>query len=311
MSPHSPPPRRRAEWLAARAALAGRRDARLAVSSLLSVGVVFAALYSATSGQRHDEGAWFALVAASLIVGLIAGYAINLAREMARAHVADAHEAERFLGVPVLATVSDRRLRSHTNHDALDPHRLMYLSVSPAGARTHTVIVTGDDPAIVARTAAGIAHAAATDTRATLVIDLDNERSPAAAFYRVRTEPGFSDAMAGVRLWREVTLAVGANSGLSIDVIPGGALRRDVPERTTAELTEFLLEHDFCVVVAPGARAARRAAGLIEGAMVILCIELQVTTLMALAAWKSLLFTETTPHVHGLALVEKHALSRQ
>ncbi len=304
MSSHSSPPRRRAEWLAARAALAGRRDARLAVSSLLAVGIVFGGLYSATSGQRRDEASWFALVAASLIVGLIAGYAINLAREMARAHVADAHEAERFLGVPVLATVGGRRLRSRDNPEELDPYRLMYLSVSPAGARAHTVIVTGDDPAIVASTAAGIAHAAATDTRATLVIDLDNERSPAAAHYRVRTEPGFSDAMAGVRLWREVTLAVGANSGLSIDVIPGGALRRDVPERATSELTEFLLEHDFCVVVAPGARVAQRAAGLTSGAMVILCVELQVTTLVELAVWRSALFAEINAPVHGLALIK-------
>ena len=115
--------------------------------------------------------------------------------------------------------------------------------------------MTGDDRAVVATIAGRLALAAAADARATLVVDADAEGSSVAGYYEQRPEPGFSDALAGVRLWRDVTRPVGAGDGLSIDVIAGwrdqdrGARPRDAGIRAKRSSRDSATEYDFCVIV--------------------------------------------------------------
>ncbi len=248
-----------------------------------------APLHEVMMSFRATPSAWASMLAAALILGVLLGYAVNLAREIARPRLAGALEAERVTALPGIAIIRGDAGRRRAVTD-VDPFRLAYLSVSPAGNRAHSIVLTGDDPRIVAVIAARIARAAADDARATLVLDLDLERSPVAAQYHIRREPGLTDAILGVRLWREVALPIGASSGLSIDVVPSGVLRREADAmHRTPELDEFLGEHDFCIFVASGARALRRAAELMPHLPTILCVHEGVTSLGALATWRGIL----------------------
>jgi hypothetical protein len=229
------------------------------------------------------------MVAAALIVGLLLGYALNLAREITRPRLARPSEAERVVGAPVIAVITPGD-RSRSTSEVVDPYRLAYLSVSPAGARAHTIVITGDDCDLVTTVAARMARSSAADARATLVLDLDVERAPASGHYGIRNEPGFMDAIVGVHLWREVALPIGANEGLAIDIVPAGVRRRDMPDpTTTAEFEEFRDEHDFCVVIAPGEKAMRLACAIIRSPVTILCAQEEMTGLAALSTWRSLL----------------------
>lgn len=319
--PFAPLPYRRAEWLAARAAHAGRGTVRLAVATLAAFLVVLGGLLEASDAWRPlvsalrsathladtprapgiDRSSIFGMLVAALVLGLLLGYALTLAREIARPRLAGAREAEQVAGAPVVAVVETAK-RSRTTGERVNPYRLAYLSVSPAGNRAHTIVLTGDDGGLVTAIAAGIARMAASDARATVVLDLDVEHAPASSHYEVRSEPGFTDAIVGVRLWREVALPVGANDGLSIDVVPAGAPRREVQEYvTTPEFEEFLQEHDFCVVIAPGARAYRRACALFRSPLTLLCVQRERTTLRALNTWRAGL-SASEAKVHGLIL---------
>ncbi|MBI3504604.1 MAG: hypothetical protein HY059_07165 [Proteobacteria bacterium] len=300
----APLPYRRADWLAARAALASRRNARLAVTTfvaflfvlgtLLFVSDAWRSLRTALPGASPMTGPaagvsatpLAGMIAAALIVGLLLGYALNLTREIARPRLAGPEEAERVAGAPVIAVITAGA--SFDTTDAIDPYRLAYLSVSSAGARAHSIIVTGDDRALVTTIAARIARAAAADARATLVLDLDVEHSPVSRYYGIRSEAGFMDAIVGVRLWREVAVPMGANEGLAIDVVPAGARRRDVPEPpATREFEEFVHEHDFCVLVAPGERAFRRACVVLPSPAALLCAREELSTLSSLSSWRT------------------------
>ena len=327
----APPPYRRADWLAARAALAGRRNARLVATTAAAFCLVLVALLAidgnwkafgplayrvirraSPPAEALDPTLLGAIIGASLIIGLLLGYALNLAREMARPRLAGAREAERVSGAPMIAEVKPPAafMRANDGDERIDPYRLVYLSVSPAGARADTLVLTGEDASLVTAIAVRVARAAASDARATLVIDLDTERAPASRYYGVRSEPGFTDAVVGVRLWREVAQSIGANEGLSIDFIPCGALRRDVAAHArTAEFEEFQREHDFTVVVAPGARAFQRGIALFPHAPCMLCVQREVTTLSTVSMWRAR-FTESRIGLYGLVMANGRIDSR-
>ena len=321
MRTFAPLPYRRADWLSARAAHAGRRNVRLAAATLASFLVVLGGLFVASDAWRPlvsallhamrftdtprapgiDRVSLFGMLVAALVLGLLLGYAMNLAHEIARPRLAGAREAERVVGAPVVAVI-ETAAHSRAASERVNPYRLAYLSVSPAGHRAHTIVLTGDDGVVVAAIAAGIARMAASDARATVVLDLDVEHAPASVHYEIQGEPGFTDAIVGVRLWREVALPIGANDGLSIDVVPGGAPRREVQEFvTTPAFDEFLQEHDFCVVIAPGATALRRACGLFRSPLTLLCAQQATTTLRALNSWRVRL-AASEAKVHGIIL---------
>ena len=226
-----------------------------------------------------------ATLAAALVLGLIVGFSLNLASEIGRPTIASAREAEQIAVAPVIAVAREKDRAPRVG--GIDPFRMLYLGLTATGTRTRTVVVTGDQRAVVATVAGRVALAAAADARATLVVDADAEGSSVAGYYNERPEPGFTDALASVRLWREVTRPIGASDGLSIDIILGGALRReglDAASRDGArlEFERFRQEYDFCIVVAPGAAAVARLTQLLDSPITILCAEVGRTTLDAL-----------------------------
>jgi Mrp family chromosome partitioning ATPase len=226
-----------------------------------------------------------ATLVAALVLGLIIGFSLNLAGEIGRPTIASAREAEQIAVAPVIAIVREKDRAPRVG--GIDPFRMLYLGLTATGTRTRTVVVTGEQRAVVATVAGRVALAAAADARATLVVDADAEGSSVAGYYNERPEPGFTDALASVRLWQEVTRPIRANDGLSIDIVPGGALRReglDAESRDDArnEFERFRQQYDFCIVVAPGAAVLDRLTPLLDSPITILCAEVGRTTLDAL-----------------------------
>ena len=156
------------------------------------------------------------------------------------------------------------------------------------------------EPALAARLGA------AGDARATLVVDADSETSAVAGYFNQRPEPGFSDAIAGVRLWREVARPVGANDGLSLDMVPGGSIRRDETDVATLQLARgeferFRDEYDFCVAVASSELAVQRISAIMDGPTFVLCGEIGQTTIEDFAR-QAYRLRESGAHLHGVVL---------
>jgi Mrp family chromosome partitioning ATPase len=159
---------------------------------------------------------------------------------------------------------------------------MLYLALTATGTKMRTVSITGEERGVVATVAARLALAAAGDARATLVVDFDPEGSSLGGYYHVSPEPGFTDAVAGVHLWRDVTHSVGASEGLAIDVVAGGSIRRDEPDQATlasarSEFDRVRGEYDLCVVAAPTPIALRRFSALVTSPVTVLCAELGTT----------------------------------
>jgi hypothetical protein len=226
-----------------------------------------------------------AMLFAALLIAMIAGFSFNLSAEISKPTLATPREAERVARAPVLAVARDTDRMPRIG--GIDPFRMLYLGLTATGTRTRTVAVTGDNRAVVATVAGRLSLAAAADARATLAVDLDAEGSSVAGYYSERPEPGFSDALAGVRLWREVTRPIGASDGVTIDVIPGGSIRaeemdRDAKKSAASEFERFRSEYDFCVIVAPSEPSLALACSLVEKPVTVLCAEVGRTLLVQL-----------------------------
>lgn len=263
--------------------LARTSDATVAAARRRNLDAANAAVAASESESRRVPPV--AMLVAAMILAVIAGFAFNLAAEIRRPTLGSPREAERIARAPILAVArdSDRVPRI----GGIDPFRMLYLGLTATGTRTRTVVVTGDERAVVATVAGRLALAAAADERATLAVDADAEGSSVAGYYGERPEPGFSDALAGVRLWREVTRPIGASDGLSIDVTPGGAVRAEERDRAAhqsarEEFARFRAEYDFCVIVAPSEASLLLACSLVEKPVTVLCAEVARTALSSL-----------------------------
>lgn len=279
----------RAEWLGARAALAVRRSGRLAAVAGATLLLFLLSLFGISSSVPHGA-VWmppFPAGVAALILALFAGFASNLALEIARPAIATAREAEQSAGAPLVCMI--RVPEGDAIPDRMDPFQMLYLGLTATGKRPRTVAIAGDNRTVVATTAGKLALVAATDTTATLVVDVDAEGSAIAGYYGLPPEPGFTDAVAGVRLWREVARPVGASSGLAIDVVPAGSIRQDVtdPELlrpARSDFAGFREQYDLCIMAAPTRIAVDQLGALIESPMVVVCAVLGQTTAETLRA---------------------------
>ena len=263
-----------AGWLSARAALARKRIGRFATSAVLIFLAVGLALFLLPTRGVASESPPLAIVVAAAVLALTLGFLVNLLAEIARPTIADGREAEMLARCPAFVVARDSTQVAAAGD--VDPFRMIYLELAATGAGTRAIEVRGTERAVIASVAGRLARAVAEDARATLVVDADAEESPMAAFYSQRPEPGFTDAEAGVRLWREVARPVGVCDGLSIDMIPGGSVGRDRPDATTrgAALTEFgrfRSDYDFSVLVAASALAETRLGGLLDSQPALLC----------------------------------------
>jgi Mrp family chromosome partitioning ATPase len=245
-----------------------------------------------------------AMLFAAMVLAMIAGFSFNLSAEIRKPTLASPREAERVARTSVLAVARDADRVPRIG--GIDPFRMLYLGLTATGTRTRTVAVTGDDRAVVATVAGRVALAAAADARATLVVDLDAEGSSVAGYYNEPPEPGFSDALAGVRLWREVTRPVGASDGLSIDIIAAGAIRPEQLDRAAIasareEFARFRSEYDFCVIVAPSEASLEAACSLVDKPVTVLCAEIGRTPVATLQA-DAATVRASGAVLHGLAM---------
>lgn len=240
-------------------------------------------------------------------VGLAVAFAVALSRESDAPTLAHAIEAERAIGVTVLATVRDAPIDGPARFrpSGVDPFRMLYLGLTATGTRSRTMIVTGSDPEIVAAVGARLAISAAADHRTTLVVDVDPADIAVARVFRERAEPGLTDALAGSFTWREIARPVGSSDGLPITLMPAGTERDDLPQGEQLalkrdEFAKFRGAFDLAILVAPGAYLDL-AVSLVESSPVVLCAVVGATPVDAFIAQGASL-REKERRLHGTVL---------
>jgi Mrp family chromosome partitioning ATPase len=288
-----------------------RDNARIAAAAAESALAAARAENASAAGRETSARARMerrtppiAVLAAAMVLAIIIGFSMSLFTEIARPTIATSHEAERAAGAPVVAVARERNRAAGVG--GMDPFRMLYLGLTATGTRTRTVAISGDDRAVVATASGRLALAAAADARATLVVDTDPEGSSVAGYYSERPEPGFTDAIAGVRLWAEVTRPIGASEELAIDVVPAGSIRRDELDPETrraarAEFARFRDQYDFCVIVAPTDTALDLLCSLMDAPAVVVCAEMGRTSLEELHM-SAARIRKVGAQVHGVAL---------
>lgn len=249
---------------------------------------------------------------AALVIAAVVSFTLAVLAEVRAPTIAHAREAERLTGVPVLASAKGfippregrDRLQPGTG---VDPFRMVYLALTASGTKERVVCVTGDDTPLVVAVAARLAVSAAADERATVLIDLAPGVAGASAYFGWREEPGFTEAIAAVRLWREVARPVGVTEGISLDVIPSGMRRQDTNESVASEssrteFTRFIEEYDFTVLVAPTATAVRVARDICSSPPTITVARTAKTRLTELAKAMQTLDDDAVT-IHGIILI--------
>ena len=259
-----------------------------------------------------------AAIAALVLAGVLI-FTLAVAVQVRRPTIAHAREAERLTGVPVHAVEEGAQLLREGRArlqpgTGIDPFRMVYLALTARGTRERTVCVTGDDPDMVAVVSGRLAVSSAADERATLLVDLAPGVPAATKYFAERGEPGFTEAMAGVRLWREVARPVGASEGLGIDVVPAGARRQDTEESaaTATNRDEFHLfasEYDFTVIAAPTRDAIALASVLCQQSATVYVARVAETTLDALVAEVRIL-KALNLNLYGILLIDWQSATR-
>jgi hypothetical protein len=230
-----------------------------------------------------------ALAMASLVLGLMGGFAVSLLAEMRRPRLADAAEAARVTGVRVLATIvppeeeDDQRDRRSADRDTpplLDPtfegYRTLYLQVAATGAKIPLITITGDEPDVTAVVAANLAAASGFEARETLLVDGDMEHGLVARVMRVPREPGLSAILAGDEEWSRAIVSTPVGRSRYVDAIPAGrppraAPTREMAERVRRDLARYAARYDLCVLCAPADLSEQGDLALLPTPDVILC----------------------------------------
>jgi Mrp family chromosome partitioning ATPase len=210
-----------------------------------------------------------AMLAASLIFGLAAGFGIALVAELRSPRVADTREIERLVSLPVIARVGatervPERSRRRVDREvapiidqATDTYRQLYLSLADAATNLPVVAITGEEPSVVATLSVNLAVAAAHQARHALVIDADVTVHSVSAALHVPPAPGATESIVGEVEWPEVIIHAVVGRDRTIDVIPAG--RRRVPDEVTSRTLRGAVAHltrryDTVVLSAPWLR---------------------------------------------------------
>lgn len=210
-----------------------------------------------------------AMLAASLIFGLAAGFAVALIAELRRPRVADAREIERLVSLPVIARVGPtervaERSRRRADREvtpvidqATDTYRQLYLSLADGASNLRRVAITGDEPSVVATLSVNLAAAASQQARHALVIDGDVTVHSVSAALHVPPAPGVTECLTGEAGWPEVIVHAVVGRDRTIDVIPAGRRpgAKEVAVRSLGEAVAHLARrYDTVVLSAPWLR---------------------------------------------------------
>lgn len=312
-----------ADTLAARLARdSARVQAARADSVLRAAREWHAALQRSADSVAQDRAARIlgtspiSAACGAMLLVLAVAFTLAVSAEARAPTIAHAREIERITGVPVLATAHDFRVPREGRArlqpgTGVDPFRMVYLALTASGTRERTVNVTGDDVGVAAVVAARLAVSAAADEHATLLVDLAPGVDGAAAHFGARDEPGFTEAIAAVRLWREVARPIGASEGMAIDVVPAGAPRHDTDESlqsasARAEFELFAGDYDFVVLAAPTSTSALRATALVADVPTIIAVRLAHSKIQVISDMLAK-FRAAGVRLHGFLLVEEVA----
>ena len=187
-----------------------------------------------------------ALLAASLVLGIAAGFAGALIGEMRRPCVADVQESERATGLRVLAHMQPyepppERIRRRADRElppllepGADAYRFLYLQVSGMLPGNWIIAIAGDHSSLAAVVAANVIVLAALDARASVLIDAD-PAGCAAGVMHVPPGPGVGEIARGELAWSEASMTQTVGRDRAADIVPAG--RRADPAEIAAALT--------------------------------------------------------------------------
>ena len=235
-----------------------------------------------------------------LAMGLAAAFAAALIAEVSHPRVADVREAERTAEARVLATIRQgapaaERGRRRADMEAppliaigSDSYRMLYLNFAATGAATPLLVLTGDEPRVVATVAANLAAASALDARSTLLVDADPAAGAVAGVFRLRADPGYVDVLRGGMDWAEAIVSTHVGRDGTIDVVPSGTVRRGerdvrVDDETQRDFARLVPRYDLSLVVVPLVQADRDGGTLARQPDTILCVRVGETRLATLA----------------------------
>jgi len=183
-----------------------------------------------------------AMLLAALVVGLVAGYGVVLARELRRPSVGDVVEVERIAGAPALlhrragpSTLAERRsLRERPGVPRIidrdsDTFVLLHLSLTGVGDMVSQADILSDVPIIGAAVALGTAAAAARDSRAVLIVETSREQALLAHVLNAKVRHTVDDVREGRVSAEEAVHVVTLDRDAHIDVLLADTLR---PEET-------------------------------------------------------------------------------
>ena len=241
-----------------------------------------------------------ARLAAAVILGLFAGFAVALGVEVRRPRVADEREAERVTGVRVLATIrpappAPERMRRRADLETpplLDltggAYRMLYLHLAASGVSLPFVTITGDDPETAAVVAANLAAAASADARSALVIDADLDACLLSRVLQLRRSPGLGEIVTESRSWAEAITTKIVGRSNSIDVVTAGAGAAAIPEQRAPSLRQDLRRltrrYDLVVLLAPVAHVAGGDRSILPAPDVVHVARASRSALFTLAA---------------------------
>jgi len=202
-----------------------------------------------------------ALLGASLVLGIAAGFAAALIGEMRRPRVADVREAERATGLRVLAHIQPyepppERVRRRADRELpplLEPggegYRLLYLQLSGMMPGNWLVTIAGHDSSLAAVVAANVAALAALDARASLLVDAD-PAGCAAGVMRVAPGPGIGEIARGELAWSEAPVTQIVGRDRATDIIPAGrrAESAEIAAALAREMPRLARRYDTVVV---------------------------------------------------------------
>ena len=186
-----------------------------------------------------------ALLAASLVLGVAAGFAGTLLGEARRPRVADVREAERATGLRVLAYMQPyepppERVRRRADRElppllepGADGYRFLYLQLSGMMPGSWVITVAGQDSSLAAVIAANVTALAALDARASVLIDAD-PAGCAAGVMRIAPGPGVGEIARGELAWSEAPVTQLVGRDRAADIVPAG--RRADPAEIAAAL---------------------------------------------------------------------------
>lgn len=262
-----------------------------------------------------------AMLIASGLLGIFAGFATALGRELRHPRIANVEEAEETAGVRVLAVIAaeERQREADPGDYRMPPHialnaegyRRLYLHLTGARSTLAMITVTSDDPAIAAVVSANIAASAGHEGRGTLIVDADVAHSPVAAILRAADSPGLIDIAKGSASWPEALQAITLAHDLNLDVLPGGVRGSgDVSDtdadRIRRDLGRMARRYDVMILNAPLQHVLRGARSILPAPDLLLCVRLGHTRLARLAETVKLLRAAGT-RVTGLVMWTEEA----